>query len=661
MIEWEGIRLDRQNNEVNYNNKPLFLDRNEYAILELFLHNQDRIFSHGNLIEYLWSYDEMPSEYQIKGYIESLQTKLTELGREKPIIEPVYGLGYRLKSLKKTPSRLFPTRQMPSSDNKSEQALESQKRQDTKLAAIFQHYRSQYLLKIQVLAQAVKALEQNTLSEELRSQAIQEAHTLSGSLGLFGFKIASEKCRQLEQLLKSHQSFDALLIGYFAKLISWLEQEISQQNSLPIVQSPSYLIPSSHTPYVLIIDDDEPLTKVLVSEARSWGMEAKAVHSLSEARVTIASGRPDLVILDLCFPQTDENGLDLLPELSNAEPPIPVLVSTIEESLDDRLKVAKLGGQAFLHKPISAEQIMEAIAQLLRQSNLSLTKLMIVDDEPQILEFLHHLLEPWGFSLTLVHNCLQFWDILEQTNPDLLILDLEMPNFSGIDLCQIVRNDPKWLELPILMLSENTNADIIAQVFAVGADDYVDKPIIGPELIARIHNRLERTQMRRRLAEVDSLTGLSNRRKFVEDLTRLLKLAQRQKQPLCYVLIDLDHFKQVNDKYGHDMGDRVLRQLGKLLKRQFRCEDLIGRWGGEEFALGLYGMNKSQAISRLKDILEQWRQEEFRVTDNHCFCVTFSAGIAMYPTDGAELQNLYRFADVALYRAKKQGRNQVIG
>jgi DNA-binding response OmpR family regulator len=199
-----------------------------------------------------------------------------------------------------------------------------------------------------------------------------------------------------------------------------------------------------------------------------------------------------------------ENGFGLLAELTTYQPPVPVLVFTAQENFADRVKVARLGGRGFLQKPVSPTQVMDAIAQVLQQSSTPGAKLLIVDDDPQLLDFLRTLLEPWGFKLTLLDDPQQFWDTLEQTAPDLLILDVEMPELSGIDLCQVVRNDPRWSELPVLILSARTDAQTLHQVFTVGADDYVSKPVVGPELVARVLNRLERTQILHKLRNLNS-------------------------------------------------------------------------------------------------------------------------------------------------------------
>jgi diguanylate cyclase (GGDEF)-like protein len=196
-------------------------------------------------------------------------------------------------------------------------------------------------------------------------------------------------------------------------------------------------------------------------------------------------------------------------------------------------------------------------------------------------------------------------------------------------------------------------------VFTAGADDYVSKPVLGPELIARVLNRLERTHILK-LAETDSLTGIANRRKSIQELTRLLHLAKRQRQPFCFVLLDLDHFKQVNDQHGHDAGDKVLSRFGTLLKQTFRSEDVVTRWGGEEFVVGLYNATRFQSKARLIKLLEIMHQQEFTSASGKKFRVTFSGGISEYPENGIDLQELYRSADAALYQAKAEGRNRVL-
>jgi diguanylate cyclase (GGDEF)-like protein len=319
-----------------------------------------------------------------------------------------------------------------------------------------------------------------------------------------------------------------------------------------------------------------------------------------------------------------------------------------------------LGGRAFLQKTLSPAQVLKAVSEVLQQVDSTQARVMVVDDDPQILATLQRLLEPWGIKVTTLDEPQQFWETLEATQPDLLILDIKMPQVSGVELCQVVRNDSRWGGLPILVLTAYTDADTVNQVFSVGADDFVSKPIVGPELVTRIINRLERIKLVRSLAETDPLTRVSNRHKSTEDLDKFLSKAQHHGQPLCLAILDLDCFKQINDRYGHATGDAVLRRVGELMKRALRGEDVVSRWGGDEFVIGMYGMTKREGQQRLMEVLDTLRLEEFTAPDHTKFRVTFSTGVAQYPEDGTDLQSLYRSADAALDKAKKVGCEQVL-
>jgi DNA-binding response OmpR family regulator len=373
------------------------------------------------------------------------------------------------------------------------------------LVTLWERSKEKYRDRLQVLEQAVTAIFSDTLSEELRKQAQVQAHTLIGSLGSFGLMEASRLSRQIEQAFQGKETLTQaekeLLSERVQQLGQLVEQPATPFESLETVQATALNQPITihQKPRLLVVEDDVALALALASEASSWKIQADIATDLAKAREAIACVRPDVVLLDLCFPESAESGFDLLAELAAEHPHVPVVVFTAQESFAQRVKVARLGGRGFLQKPVNPPQVMEAIAQVLQQSSTTEAKLLLVDDDPQLLDCMRTLLEPWGFNLTLLDDPQQFWDTLEQTSPDLLILDIEMPDLSGIELCQVVRNDPRWSELPVLFLSARADAQTVQQVFTVGADDYISKPFVGPELVARILNRLDRTKILRKL------------------------------------------------------------------------------------------------------------------------------------------------------------------
>ena len=669
ILQWGNLVLDPNNCQVEYNFQRVKLTAKEYALLELFLRHPHRIFSQTALLDHLWSLEDFPSENAVRTQIKGLRQKLKKAGAEANLIETIYGLGYRLqqRSEEETATTTTSYENKVIKDlsqnkgvNNAKKSAGKQSWDNSNLTKVWQQYRTQYLQQLQTLEQSIQALETENWQAILRQQAIKISHTLAGSLGSFGLTVASDKARQLEHILENnHDSLNRQDSNNILQIVKELISELTIKNYCEEIVSNLTPLPlEPDTPHrLLIIEDDIALTEALLAEAKTWGIKAEVAYSLKQAKKAVFSIEPDVILLDLSFPESEEGGFELLQELNKQKSSIPVIVFTAQESFTARVKVARLGGKGFLPKPVSPQQVMENINLILRQSYPPVAKILVVDDEDRTLDLIRTLLEPWGFQVTLLEDSREFWHILEQFNPDLTIVKVEMPYINGIELCQVVRNDPRWCHLPILFTSVYQDARTIQQVFTAGADDYLAKPIIPEELLARILNRLDKERSRRQLTEIDALTGVSNRRASIQQLNRMLKLAQRQHKHWCFIIIDLDNFKRINDRHGHDIGDVVLRSLGKLLKQFFRSEDVIARWGGEEFIFGLYDLTKNSAMARLTDLLTIFSQQEFMDARQHKFKVSFSAGVAEYPLDGQKIETLYQAADKALYQAKAKGRN----
>jgi DNA-binding response OmpR family regulator len=249
---------------------------------------------------------------------------------------------------------------------------------------------------------------------------------------------------------------------------------------------------------LLLISVDRVLTQQISTATPLYGLQVEEATNLTAARKAIARELPDLILLDLLFSGRTEDGLRLLAELARQNPSLPVLVLTEGNQLIERVAVARLGGRACLQKPVSSEHLLKAVIQSLNPVQSVDARVMVVDDDPSILQKLVTLLEPLGLQVTTLDDPQKFWDVLEASRPDLLILDIKMPSFSGLELCQVVRNDVHWRELPILFLSALTDEAMVEQGFAVGADDYVRKPVVDTELMARILNWLKRFQSQNR-------------------------------------------------------------------------------------------------------------------------------------------------------------------
>ncbi|MBD0263931.1 MAG: response regulator [Tolypothrix sp. T3-bin4] len=484
VLTWGKLQLDTSSSKVIYGGRLLRLTATEYRLLQLFLRNPQRIFSRSMILDRLWSIAEYPGEDAVTTHIKKVRQKLKAAGMTADLIETIYGLGYRLLPPpdQRTPA---PESSLSSGDADRQQAenmvIES-------VNNIWQRNKESFTCQLVLFEQVVAGLMSDTLSEQIQHAAKLEAHKMAGSLGSFGFHEGSRLAREIEELLESEA------IGQQAtqlqQLVSLLQQELEKTPTL------SAVVPVlEQSAVILIIDDDRLLVEQIMQSAIGLNLRLVVANSLAAGREAIAQDPPDAILLNLIFANTNENGLTLLAELAQTKSEIPVLVLTIRGSLLDRVEVARLGARAFLHKPIAPEQILKAVTQILNQATVTEARVLIVDDDPQMLTTLSDLLQPWGLDVTTLEDPQYFWEVLTTTVPDLLILDASMPTFSGIDLCQVVRQDPHWGDLPIVVLTSDTNADTIRQVFAAGADDYVGKPIVEPELITRIISRLKRIQL----------------------------------------------------------------------------------------------------------------------------------------------------------------------
>jgi diguanylate cyclase (GGDEF)-like protein len=666
------LRLDPDIRTVTYAGHPLQFSRKEYLLLELLLRNPSRVFSRSAIVEHLWSFDEeAPIEDTIKSHIKNIRQELRTVNADD-LIETLYGQGYRIN-----PIYLSKATSVETSADSSQHPL------DDTVSQIWQRKKGVSLERLAFLEQIVARLKTSPpLDADSRERAIQTAHKLAGSLGTFGLDEGSQLARQIEGLLQSPAEAALLLsdrqqrdaTAELERLVLALRQEIEgssrqtgQSTTWPTVRStvsrptPATVLGRAQ-PLLLVVHQDADLADSLALEAVTWNIQVVIALNLSEAQAQWQRQLPSLILLDLSLIDTSEQASAFLAVLTDAA--IPIAIFAAQEHLSARLTAVELGAKLFLPTTLASSQVLHAVAKLLHELNVRTANVLILDADPQTASTLRASLDLRTIRLTELHDPTQLWEILKTVHPDLLILNMRLADQDGLALCQSVRQDFQWNWLPILVLLEQSTVadqpEILQQLYAAGVDDYAIKPIVPPLLSVQIINRLRRSRLLRSQAETDMLTDLASRQQSTQALNQLLQLAHRSQQAVCLATLDLDHFKQINDRFGHVQGDRVLRQFAQFLKQKFRSEDVVARWGGEEFVIGMYGLTREDGVERLAEILEEWRSLSLSSSSNAPLYVSFSAGVAQYPIDGVNLQMLYRAADAALYRAKVGGRDRVL-
>jgi DNA-binding response OmpR family regulator len=501
ILTWENLTLDPRNCEVTYAGKSIALTPKEYALLELFLRHNRRVFSCGSILEHLWTYEDTPSEEAVRTHIKGLRYKLRMAGAPADLVETVYGIGYRLK--RNTEGIEASTGKVANPEHQSiapmTPATTSISTLDVpqRLAEIWERHLGTMFERVANIDRLITTFLDGSITAEIRTNAWHSAHTLAGALGTFGLPLGSQIAKQIELLLGSEIDLNPTQIAQLQLGIAELRQEIENKVGGKIAPTVTELPIVDLTVRLLVITKDLETISALQAAAPD-SLKIEIAATVTATRRILSAGeliQPQAIVLDLdCFANLID-GLTALTKLDRYYPSIPTIVLSELESLDRRIEVARRGGRLFLPKPISAENILLAVDRILQQVNVTHAKVTIVDDDLALLEGLTALLSPWGIAVTTLAEPSRFWETLEASVPDLLILDLDMPTHNGIELCRAVRTDKRWATLPIMFLTANTAAMAIDRVFAAGADDFATKPIDGSAFAARIIHRLQRIEI----------------------------------------------------------------------------------------------------------------------------------------------------------------------
>lgn len=301
--------------------------------------------------------------------------------------------------------------------------------------------------------------------------------------------------------------------------------------------------------------------------------------------------------------------------------------------------------------------------------DLSGMKVLIVDDTPQNIDILGHILKQGGLNISVAPNAELAQKIISKDKPDLILLDIMMPGMDGYELCEKLKKNPETEDIPIIFVTAMAETEDLVKGFQLGGVDYIIKPFKDLEVLARIKTHLslkkllnEKSELIQKLdslSRIDPLTGISNRRDILEVLNNEQSRYERYGKTYSVIMGDIDYFKKINDQYGHDTGDYILKGVANVLKNEIRKVDFIARWGGEEFLMVLPETNLVGGANVAELMLKALRNENFEFNGNK-ISVTMSFGVNCHTGEGMMLEDLLKIADDRLYKAKERGRNQVV-
>ncbi|HMA36004.1 MAG TPA: diguanylate cyclase [Chloroflexia bacterium] len=410
---------------------------------------------------------------------------------------------------------------------------------------------------------------------------------------------------------------------------------------------------------IFLISPDMQFAEDLARQIAYFGYTVPIFTHLAGIVDRVVQTRPAAMIVDHIFLEGDPTGAETLVALQHhTTPTLPIIFVADQGSMDARLQAVRANGIAYFTKPIDVGPLIDTLDKWTAAVPEEPYRILLVDDSPMMAYYNSAILKRAGMTTAVVTNPRLVVPPLIELNPDLILIDMYMPECTGMELAAVIRQQESYVSTPIVFLSGETDIDKQLDALKLGGDDFLTKPIQPNHLVSAVTSRVKRSRTLRSFMVRDSLTGLLNHTTMKEQLASELGRAQRQQTPLVYGILDIDHFKLVNDTHGHPTGDRVIKSLSRLLQQRLRKTDVIARYGGEEFAVILPQTTTAAAVKVLDDLRTGFAQIRHQ-SESGPFHATFSCGLASFPHYN-DAQQLTDAADKVLYTAKQLGRNRVV-
>jgi two-component system cell cycle response regulator len=451
------------------------------------------------------------------------------------------------------------------------------------------------------------------------------------------------------------------------------------------------------TARVLVVDDILSNVKLLEAKLSAEYFEVATAFNGMDALASMEEHEPDIVLLDVMMPGMD--GFEVCRRIkSNPKTAhIPVVMVTALDQSSDRVAGLDAGADDFLTKPVDDAALFARVRSLVRLKMMTdelrmrettgqsmglidpattlnepkpTGRILIIEDRPESVAWFQTALEASN-EITAADSFEEAMVRVRGGDFDLIVVSLGLRSFDGLRLCSQLRSLPEARNVPILVLVSDGDRRKLTQALEMGVNDYLTRPVDKNELIARVRTQLRKKRYQDRLrhnvqlslemAITDQLTGLHNRRYMSRHLDTLIAGAGKSGRPIAFLIFDIDHFKRVNDTYGHDIGDEVLREFASRVAANVRGIDLACRYGGEEFVVVMPDTEMDFACTVAERLRKSVETTPFAISrEPGELNVTISIGIAASLGDDDTAAALLHRADQALYRAKSGGRNQVV-
>ena len=515
-----------------------------------------------------------------------------------------------------------------------------------------QHFSHRVIHQVRQIIDLWRQLPQRNWQKDALTELSLSVDKLIRYAGRFGASRHQQLGKDLLQLLTNiapGECANNTQLQTINRIIQNLSQTALRHTDSPDATA---LIPQKKPIYIALQNTDQAV--VLAEQMQYFSFRPELQRTPQDLVSSLQQRHPAAIVLDHNFGR-EGMGLEIAAQIQQQrETPLPVIFTWAgtPPCLKEQIQAQRSGSIAFMNET-NVHALISKLETRLDCTPPQPQKVLVVDDSRTQSVHAQNILNKAGMITRVVNEPLQLLEVLQDFVPDIVLMDMYMPDCNGMELARIIRQQPEYFHLPIIYVSGEEDRDRQLAAMAEGGDDFLTKPVSPAHLVTTIRNRVDRARQLQQLIARDSLTGLLNHTHLQEALQQAISAAEGQ-TPVSFAMIDIDHFKQVNDQYGHPVGDSVIRNLSLFLRQSLRKSDPIGRYGGEEFAVVLVDANLEQAAA----VMDKIRKNFSCLThDQQDLNITFSCGVSEW--QGQSVSELIAEADKALYRAKDSGRNQV--
>jgi diguanylate cyclase (GGDEF)-like protein len=519
-------------------------------------------------------------------------------------------------------------------------------------------YAQQLLDEWHALEQLVQTAQHEPENRMVLNEALQASHRLAGSAGTFGFTAVGEIARKIEGYLKAYDPVDTL-------------QEVLWNETFRALAEGETLAKKAIAEDQQTDGGEEPLSQILIVGAENkYKQFADAFSETHHLSIVVADSSSaamnrakkskfDGLIVDLTLGHKMPL-LFLIEQVRSAaaEVTLPVAVISDAEKMPERTEAIFYGISEQAGAEISHQDLEVLVSRLRAIGQARKPRVLVVDDDEKLSAFVATILGGEDIVVETLSAPIRIMEVLQQFQPDVVILDVMMPGLSGYDVCRMIRHHDQFRSLPVIFLTSKSTAEGRAAAFQAGGNDFLSKPVLAPELLARVHGQIDKLELKAESAE-DAGAGLLTRKAFMTFLAEKLELAQQEKQSLSVCLINFDEFLELGILHSMFSVEQALLVLSRLMKSHFRAEDLRGRFAEETFALACYGEAREHVASAVDMLLSQFEELKFSSVAYGNFKASFSAGIASFPEDASNIADLLTAANQKMNAGRMKGLGKV--